>query len=44
MVLKKKEKDKPENLSRLANDDLGSLFADGNGGKLHRFANKTTFK
>nr|GEX26154.1 hypothetical protein [Tanacetum cinerariifolium] len=44
MVSKKKKKDKPKKLSRLTNDDLGSLFADGNGGKLHRFANKISFK
>lgn len=44
MVLKKKRKDKPKNFSRSTDDDLGSLFADGNGGKLPRFANKITFK
>ncbi|PWA39554.1 RNA binding protein [Artemisia annua] len=44
MVLKKKRKDKPKNFTRSTDDDLGSLFADGNGGKLPRFANKITFK
>ncbi|PWA41653.1 Nucleic acid-binding, OB-fold [Artemisia annua] len=44
MVLKKKRKDKPKNLSQSTDDNLGSLFADGNGGKLPRFANKITFK
>ncbi|KAK1410921.1 hypothetical protein QVD17_37463 [Tagetes erecta] len=44
IVLKKKRKDRKKNLTRPTEDDVGSLFADGNSGKLPRFANKITLK
>ncbi|KAL4578244.1 hypothetical protein LXL04_014364 [Taraxacum kok-saghyz] len=44
MVLKKKKKEKPRNLNRSNEDELGSLFGDSQGGKLPRFANKITLK
>nr|XP_043631998.1 rRNA biogenesis protein RRP5 isoform X2 [Erigeron canadensis] len=45
MVLKKKKKrDVVKNFTRSTEDDLGSLFADGNTGKTPRFANKITLK
>ncbi|KAJ0705044.1 putative suppressor of forked, tetratricopeptide-like helical domain superfamily [Helianthus annuus] len=44
IVLKKTKKDRKKNLTRSTDDDLGSLFADGNSGKIPRFANKITLK
>ncbi|KAK9062384.1 hypothetical protein SSX86_019570 [Deinandra increscens subsp. villosa] len=44
MVLKKTKKDRKKNVTRSTEDDPGSLFADGNSGKLPRFANKITLK
>ncbi|KAI3794742.1 hypothetical protein L1987_37379 [Smallanthus sonchifolius] len=44
IVLKKTKKDRRKNLTRSTDDDLGSLFSDGNSGKSPRFANKITLK
>ncbi|KAL9999138.1 putative suppressor of forked, tetratricopeptide-like helical domain superfamily [Helianthus debilis subsp. tardiflorus] len=44
IVLKKTKKDRKKILTRSTDDDLGSLFADGNSGKIPRFANKITLK